>query len=428
MAFFSLLVILVILNIVYVIGFLSAQVVRKSPQHYFLGFNPGFATLSFRNVKFTLGIYIPIIGFARIYYVDNVGKKQLFYPWQLVHTPLFQRLLLTYSGVVALFFFGGILAIISVYTSSDQYIPKAEVIKHGIYPSVQARTVGFLPGDKVVAVNGRDYNDFAELVRPETIYSAQTNYTILRDGQELILSLTDSSRQNLPPHELFLTINAPFFVGEVQPQSPAEKAGILSGDKIVKVNGHPIITFQEMNSYFQSDEDGEVVLEIRRGNDLGQKFEKIVALNQYNKIGISIDQKIEYETEVYSFIESVKLGTARFWSGIVVQFKVFGRTLNLLAGREKQTLRGPISISAAFGSFSFPWFASFTSMYVAVIIALNFLPLPKSAMLEVIPLGYEAITRRSLSYKSFRLIRQISIWLLVLMMVWQLVIDIGKLF
>jgi len=427
MAFFSLLVILIISNIVYVIGFLAAQIPTKSPQHFFLGFNSGFLTFNLRNVKFTLGTYIPIIGFARIYCVDNLGKKQLFYPWQVGNSSLFQRLLLTYSGVLTLFAFGVMLSIISVYTSSHQYIPKDEVIKHGIYPSAQARMVGFLPGDKVMAVNGTDYDDFVELVRSEVILSPKTYYTILRKGEEFNLSLNESIAKSLQRHELFLSINAPFSVGKVLAESPAENAGILPGDKVVKINGYPIVSFQEMNSYFESDDDGQVMLEIQRGDNFEQKLEKNLALNESKKIGISIEQKIAYKTKVYSFLESFKLGISRFWSTTMVQFKMPGRTLGVFAGQERKTLSGPISMSA-FGSFSFSRFASLTSMYMALSVALNFLPLPKSAMLEVIPLGYEAVRKKRFSYKTFRRIRQIGIALLIVLLVWQIVSDITKLF
>jgi regulator of sigma E protease len=426
MEFFFLLLLFILLNVIYTIGFLGAHVLRKSPQHFFLGFDPAFFTFSCRNVKFTLGIYIPIIGLSRIYSCDTAGKKQLFYPWQLQRTSVIQRLFLTYSGVATLFVFGVLAAIFSVYSSSEQYIAKGEVMKYGVYPSAQARTVGFLPGDKVIAVNGKDYNDFTELIRPEIIYSLQTNYTILRNGQKLILPLTNASSQNSPPQELFLSINAPFAVKIVLPGSPAENAGILPNDRIVKVNGYPVTSFQEMNAYFESDEDGEVMLGIQRGDSSDATFEKSLVLNEYTKIGVSIEQKIDYHTKEYSLAESCRLGARRFWSSLVVQFKILGRMLGV---EDEKKLSGPIGISAAFGNtFSFSRFISFTSLYITFIIMLNFLPLPKSAMLEVLPLSYEAVRRRALSYKSFRRIRQISIALLLLIMVVQVVSDIVMLF
>jgi regulator of sigma E protease len=428
MAFLSLLAILIVLNIIYVIGFLGAQVLTKSPKRYFLGFNPGLIPFSLNGVKFNLGLYIPIIGLARIYCIDDRGAKQLFYPWQASKTSVLKRLLLTYSGVLALIVFGVILSIVGAYTSKDQYISKEQVLKHGIYPSPQARTVGFLPGDKITSVNGMDYSDFYELVHPEVIQSEQTNYTILRKGEEMTISLAANTVPTLPRHELFLTINSPFSIGKVSPESPAEKAGILSGDRIVKVNNHPITSFQEMNFYFESDDDGEVTVEILRGSAGQQTFQKTVSLNEYNKIGVSIEQMIEYKIKEHSFLESLKLGPVRFWSNTAVQFKVFAKTIGLFAGQEKETLSGPIGISTAFGSFSFPRLVSFTSLYISFVIMLNLLPLPKSAMLEVIPLGYEAVSRKPFSYQLFRRIRQISIVLLVALVILQLVSDIIKLF
>jgi len=425
MAFLSLLVVLIVLNIIYVIGFLGAQVLRAAPQHYFLGFDPDFLTFRVRNVKFTFGIYIPIIGLSRIFYVDHDGKKQLFYPWKFAKVPVFQRLLLTYSGVMTLFVFGVLLAVTLAYTSKEKYVSKDEVNKYGIYPSPQARIAGFLPGDKVIAVNGKDYTDYMELVHPKIVYSDHTTYTVLREGKELMLSLRDTTGQYLPSHELFLTVNAPFAVRDVLPGSPAAKAGILSGDKIVKVNDHPITSFQEMNSWVKADEDGEVDLDIRRGNNPEQKFERTIVINRYQKIGISIDQKIEYKTKEHSLSESFEIGVARVWSGIVVQLKVLGIILGPYSA--KKTVSGPVGISAPFGDLTFRGLVPLIVLYITYVIVLNFLPLPKSAILEVIPLGYEIVKRKPLSYKSFRMIRKISIWLLVVLMVWQFVSDIAKL-
>lgn len=428
MVFFSLLAILVVLNIIYVTGFLGVQILRKSPQHYFLGFNPGLIAFKLKGVNFNLGVYLPIIGLARIYCIDDRATKRLFYPWQASDTSLGKRLLLTYSGVLALVVFGIILSIVSVYSSREQYIPKEQVIKYGIYPSEEARSVGFLAGDKIIALNGKEYSDFYELVRPEVILSSQTNYTVLRDGREMTISFTENSIPKIPRNDLFLSVNSPFSIGIVVPGSPAEKAGILSGDKILKVNGHSVTSYQELNSYFGSDEDGEVVLEVLRGNNAQQTHQRTITLNEYKKIGVSIKQEIEYKLKEHSFLESLKLGAVSFWSNTSAQFKAVAQTIGLLVGQEKQTLSGPIRISSAFGSFSFPRLLSFTSLYISFVIILNLLPLPKSAMLEVIPIGYEVLSGKPFSYQLFRRLRWMSIVLLIALMLWQLVRDIFLLF
>ena len=87
-----------------------------------------------------------------------------------------------------------------------------------------------------------------------------------------------------------------------------------------------------------------------------------------------------------------------------------------------------MGIAAAFGSVTFSWIASVTSAYIGFVVLLNLLPLPKSAMLEVFPLGYEAVTGKRLSYKTFEIIRQISIVLLIALWVWQFVSELFSLF
>ena len=428
MSFLLLLAVLVVLNVIYVIGFLGAQVLRNSPQHYFLGFRSSFFSFTIRKVKFDVALYIPLIGFSRIYTLDSSGKKHLFYPWQAFDVPLLKRLLLTYSGVLALFFFGVVLSIFGVYTSTERYIPKEEVIRHGIYPSQQAREAGFRTGDKVVAINGKDYSDYSELIRPEIIHSENTEYTIQRNGQQLVISIDKSFVESLPLEEPFLEINSSFTVRVVQSGSPAEDAGIETGDRIVKVNGSVIQGFPEMKSYFKSDDDGEVVLEIKRGTNADPGFEKTIKLDESRRMGISVVEEVEYSERTYSLIQSIPIGIARFWSRIGVQLDAVRRIISVSSGRARQTVSGPMGIAAAFGSVTFSWIASVTSAYIGFVVLLNLLPLPKSAMLEVFPLGYEAVTGKRLSYKTFEIIRQISIVLLIALWVWQFVSELFSLF
>lgn len=424
MAFLFGLAIIILLNIIYTIGFLAAQIMTKAHrQHYFLGFNPGLFTFRLRKIKFILGIYIPVFGLSRIYYINDNREKQICYPWQFTNASILQRLFVTYSGVLSLFVFGIMLAIIAVYTSEERYIPKEEVNRHGIYPSEKAREFGFQPGDQILALNGNDYQDFYELIKPEIVHSPETYYTILREGQQIGIFLHEIEPA-LAKREMFLSLNAPFSVGKVMSGSSAENAGILQGDKIVKVNGQTVVCYQELRSLFQSDEDNEVLLEINREENLSRRtFEKVVPLNLDKAIGIFIDEDIQYKTRAYSLLQSVSVGIKQFSTNLLNQVETIRGILGLSFSGRDEKLSGPIRTSLAFGEYNVNWWMSFIYLYIGYVIMLNFLPLPKSAMLEVIPLGYELLRRKPLTYESFRLLRKTGFVFLLLLMMWQFVRD-----
>jgi regulator of sigma E protease len=428
MTFLYIFPILVLLNIIYTVGFLAAQLFTKAHhEHYFLGYNPGLIAFSIRKVKFTFGIFIPVIGISRIYFI-HAGKKHTFYPWQFTSVSILKRLFVTYGGVLSLFFVGVVMSVIAVYISDEKFISKEEVNKHGIYPSENARAVGFLPGDKVVALNGSDYKDFYELVSTDVVQSPETYYTILRGSDEMLIKMSDLPATGQHGHQMFLQLNAPFSVGEVMPGSPAALAEIHEGDKIVKVNNNPLVSLDELNTLFQADEDGTVLLEIERiKGSSKQKLEKVVLLNASKKLGFIAKEEIQYEPRMYSLLQSIFVGVKRFFVNLFSQWQGIRKMIGMAVPGSEQKLGGPIKISAL-AEQDLHWWIYFTYMYTGFVIVLNFLPFPKSAMLEVIPLSYEALAKKPFSYKSFWLIRQISICLFGFLILLQLTMDLIKLF
>jgi len=113
------------------------------------------------------------------------------YPWEFSQHSLGKRLLATYGGALALLLAGVIISIGNYYTLVDSFISKAEVDRLGIYPSAAALEDGFMPGDRITAINGKDYQKFDDLFRPPLVLAPEVKYTVLRDGQEIQITVTD---------------------------------------------------------------------------------------------------------------------------------------------------------------------------------------------------------------------------------------------
>lgn len=60
---------------------------------------------------------------------------------------------------------------------------------------------------------------------------------------------------------------SPPVVGPVEPGSPAAQAGLRTGDRVVSVDGQPIVQWEEMLERFQSTGGGEIQLALRRGEE-----------------------------------------------------------------------------------------------------------------------------------------------------------------
>jgi regulator of sigma E protease len=189
------------------------------------------------------------------------------------------------SGIISMLVTGVLIFIVLTYLRTEYYIAKEEVNKYGIYPSPLAESYGFQRGDQVLAINEQDYEAYYDLVNPETYLTPGSRYSVLRNGKQVEIEITQStdSRQDQP----FLSLMVPFEVDVISPGSGAEQAGLKRGDQITKVNGKPIITFYDMREEISKDADNEVILEVKRSLSKGiETLEKKVTVDAYKKLGI----------------------------------------------------------------------------------------------------------------------------------------------
>jgi regulator of sigma E protease len=405
------------------VGFLTSSILSGiREKHYFLGFNPGFVTFRVMQVRITIGVYIPIVGLSKIHAVVDGEKQRMRYPWEMDGHSIFKRIVPTFGGAVAMLLAGVLIAIAATYSREEVFISKQEANRHGIYPSAWAKEMGFRRGDQVIAINGKDYTDFNELIGPNVVLAPETSYTVLRDGRETKILITRAPDSVIKTNPYFIALLAPFEVSVVSKGSPAEIAGIQQGDRIRKVNGTSITKFDEMSDIFKADDDGLVSLQIeRRTQDSAVMIDTDVKLDYQARLGILPRELITYTPRQNSFGQAIIKGPSRAFASVALQIRAFTR---LVAGSNdpRQSLSGPIGISQSL-TLSF-WLATAVSgIWYAFY---NLLPLPKSAFWEVIPLAYEGIASRKFSYTTFSKITDLGWFVIIAFIGWVLFSDIAK--
>lgn len=412
-----------LLNLVYVAGQLFASfVLNLTEPHYFFGFGRQLVKFRIRGVQFSLGLYIPIVGLSRIYTVVNGEKQQARYPWQFFDRPVGRRLLTTLSGAIALLIAGILIFIVMAYGVDESIITKDEVNKYGIYPSERAEAVGLRRGDRIIAINGKDYLEYSELIAPEILQSSGSYYTVLRGDATIDIRIHGASDDGKGKNSLFVSLLVPFKIADVQPYSPAERAGITKGDRIVKVNDQPIVKFFDMLDAFQRDDDGAVEIQVERQSRDSLKTLNLSVTTDDGRIGVYPQELINYTPVQNSLPEAIQKGTRRAFSALRRNVRSL---VMLTSGRiPKASLGGPVRIESATGSV----FWSATGVYAMLFAFWNLLPLPKSAFWEIIPLIYEWVTKKKYSYNIFRDTIKIA-WLLVAAaLIWVMLNDLAKLF
>jgi regulator of sigma E protease len=408
----------IILNLIHLLGFFFASLALKVTEtNYFLGFNPCLFSFHVRGTKFSIGLYIPIVGLARVYTVVNGEKQRAKYPWEFFNQSLRARFLATMSGPVLLLIFGLLIFIGLNYFVSEPFISKAEVNRHGIYPSNWAKASGFQRGDKIIAVNGKDYEQFSDLINPNVLIPG-SHYKVSRNGKESIITIKEADPVS-QHKQLFVSLLVPFEVQSVMPGYPADEAGIVAGDRIVKVNGNSIIKFDEMVNEFAADEDGNVSLDIQRKENGSVKTLPInVALNSERKIGIFPKELIDYTTRERTLSEAIPNGVYAAFTSLSTNIRALIRAVS--GTLAPTTLGGPIRITSASEIIFWKILGEFAMFYAAW----NLFPLPKSAFWEMIALGYTGITKARYSYTTFKRSLNAAWIIAILFILWTFVNDV----
>jgi regulator of sigma E protease len=222
------------------------MILRLYKPHYFLGFNSKLFNVRWKHIKFTVGIYIPFPGLSRTYVVTTDKKILLNYATAFPESSAWKKFLIPVSGLMALFVTALISVSILIYGGKESFISKSEVNKYGIEPSRLAATYGFKSGDKVLAINGNDFESYTNLLDPEIFMKEGSFYTIMREGKEVRIDIGAPSEAFEYKQERFLSIKAPFEVAQVAGGSAAERSGLQAGDRILKVEGVTITTIIDL--------------------------------------------------------------------------------------------------------------------------------------------------------------------------------------
>lgn len=88
-----------------------------------------------------------------------------------------------------------------------------------------------------------------------------TNFTENKDGQITINFSTEVNYQ--------IELHATYIIDQVRPNSPAERAGVRIGDRLLKINGRGVgkMKLQDIKNKLQAGEDKLVKLKVERGNN-----------------------------------------------------------------------------------------------------------------------------------------------------------------
>jgi regulator of sigma E protease len=393
---------------------------------------------------FPLGGYVKIAGMVD----ESMDKDQMkgpAQPWEFRGKPAWQRLIVMLGGIIVNVAVGVLIFVGLTYFLGDTYIPKNFVNTHGGINALQlGQSLGFQTGDQVIRINGKDFDDFLDVADPDVLLSADSYYTVLRDGKEIDLPIPNNFIENFNRKEAassFVSPRIPAVVGETTEvlelpngrkiKSIASTIGLKPGDSFIEVEGQPVYYQDEVTKIIrargaEATDSTTISFKIKRGDEV-LAFTQPLEGTQIGFLPMPID-KDELSHIRYGLGESIALGTSRAFGVIFVQLKafrkIFGGDISL-----KKSISGPIGMAQAFGT-EWDWerFWRMTGLLSMVLAFMNLLPIPALDGGYVMFLLYEMVSGKEPSEKFFETALKIGMAILLLLMVFVFYNDIANIF
>lgn len=214
-------------------------------------------------------------------------------------------------------------------------------------------------------------------------------------------------------------------IEKVISNSPADKAGIQSGDLIIKINENKVKDIYDINSIISKNQKEEMDFQINReGNILNVKIKpEYSEENQMYLIGIT--SKLDH-----SILKSISLGANR----TLEMSKLILKSIKMMfSGSFKmEYLSGPVGVVQLIGSESSKGFLNFLQILGLISVNLgvfNLLPIPALDGGKFLFLLIEALRGKPIDEKIEQGLSLIGISLLFSLMIYVTIFnDIGRLF
>ncbi len=410
---------------------LFAKLFGMRVESYAIGFPPKLFRFTWGETEYSVGA-IPLGGAVKIAgmideSLDTASLARTPQPWEFRAKPAWQRLVVMLGGIFFNMISGILIYTALTFALGDIYLPKKEVNKHGIVPNAIGSSLGFQEGDQIININGRDFEKFADVLKPYTLLAANSYYTVLRNGEMVRIDIPADFIEKLS--ELkgqgdFVTPRVPFTVGQVQQQSGAAQAGLQPGDQIVEVAGRVTVYFHQLQETLEENAGKQVLIRYVRA---GVTQATTAEVSEAGKLGFQPKMLLAYEKRSYSIGQSIAVGTLRAFEVIRTNVVALGK---VLVGQLSPTksLSGPIGIAQVFGK-SFDWiqFWNITGFLSLALAFTNLLPIPALDGGHTVWIMYEMVTGRRPSDKFLETAQKIGMGILLFLIGYAVVNDLYKL-
>jgi regulator of sigma E protease len=480
----SIIIALLILGVIIVIHelghFLVAKFFKIKVETFSVGFGPrliGFrkGDTDYRISAFPLGGYVKMAGETPMDEIKGLEHEFL-------SKPKWQRFLVASAGpAMNVILAVGLITGLYIYGTDVPEFLIGQAVINVVEPGSPADRAGIKPGDQIVSFDGKNSPDWQD-VQNTVLTSPGRALPIVvdRSGKKLEFTLTPErkGREEAGDVGMFPVIRT--IVQDVQPNSPAARAGVRPGDEIIRVNGIDLRTSgRTLQQTIQQMSDRTFPITVVRGQSptqagtaapdrssgvlttlwngvlrvLGKDTQKIdvatPGLGDTSPLAVAKPQEVELQVSPelregrkmigigiqfpsvhvkLSPVDAFKKSLESNKENAVLIFQVIGRLLRREASLKQ--LDGPVGIVAVSGQAYQAGFATLLTFMALISLnlgVLNILPIPILDGGVILLLVIESLLGRDLSLRMKERIVQASFVFLLMLTVIVLYNDVVKL-
>lgn len=240
--------------------FLAARACGVAIETFSIGFGPEITSIEKNGIRYRFA-WILLGGYVKMKgeYAPGENDKEPD-PDDFEAKVWWQRALIALAGPAANFVLAIVLFSVAFIVGIDQ--SDFPPLVGNVDPALAAP---LMPGDSIVAVNGQPVRGWNEILQQVNL-EGDNRFEVFRDDQTVTLSLADPGEDYFSQKGL---LEAPPVVGEIVPASPAYRAGLQEGDRIMRIGADTVRTWSDINRLVQKSGQPEIEILVKRS---GEKF------------------------------------------------------------------------------------------------------------------------------------------------------------
>jgi regulator of sigma E protease len=300
-------------------------------------------------------------------------------------------------------------------------------------PNSAAAKAGFKTGDVITELNGttlKTWEDFLGIYEKATV-GTPFHFKVDRSSASVQMDLVKTAAPS--PEAAWGLYSSEMFIDKTVPKSPADHAGMLSGDRIVSVSNRTVGSFFDLKDEVQKagEKDGKVQINTERDGHLvsltiipteTSSRNALLKVTKTYTIGImpmlTMAEPAMVIERVWNPFKLLYKGTERMvvfsWRNLVSIQKMFTGDVSVA------TLGGPIMIGKIAGESLSHGLISFLNLMAILSIGLgvlNILPIPVLDGGHLLLLAIEAVRGKPLKVRTMEIVQGVGLSVLLALMV-----------